>query len=426
MPAHIVFDYSHRQVRSTLARGVSVLLGAVLVTIGLLATAVVVPTGFVTIGDILVTWQNEPSPFDPGFPLREIELAFAVSLVTAIAGIRYGRRLVRGRRAMVLFLRRFGYRGSMQAVTFAVIHTIGSNFRLVTLDDEAIAPLGVTTMSKVVFGAGERLMRAARAAAAFIFGGFQWVVWAMWAVVAVQAALIALSPDWRRAFDDGGTVDGYVEVISSVMEGRVPLSSIDLSLRGAFAILLTGLALMLGAMLAMGAVLLISLPFIGVLVFASSSADALRKAEEAKSQSIGETRDVAIAARTIAHQGRQTFAPRLVVLRVAGHVWQQTVSALAAMSAASIIDVSEPTEHLLWEIQELERVAPGRWIVVGEHAQIGRWGETPPPEADEMQRRFAAWLDGRTILAYTTDRAGMRRFSRALHGMLLDVDDGPD
>jgi hypothetical protein len=111
---------------------------------------------------------------------------------------------------------------------------------------------------------------------------------------------------------------------------------------------------------------------------------------------------------------------------VAGQVWQRTVSALAAISAASIIDISEPTEHLLWEIQELERVSPGRWIVIGEHAQVTRWAEAPGPDADMMTKRFASWLNGRTVLAYTTDRRGMKRFSRALHGMLIDVGDGPN
>ena len=48
---------------------------------------------------------------------------------------------LRGTRSPVLFLRRFGYRGSMQVVTFAVANTIGSSWRLVTLDDAAIAPV---------------------------------------------------------------------------------------------------------------------------------------------------------------------------------------------------------------------------------------------------------------------------------------------
>jgi hypothetical protein len=43
----------------------------------------------------------------------------------------------------VLFLRRFGYDDATGAVTFAVNRTIGSTYRLVTLDDAEVAPLGV-------------------------------------------------------------------------------------------------------------------------------------------------------------------------------------------------------------------------------------------------------------------------------------------
>ena len=43
----------------------------------------------------------------------------------AVVGLAGGLRLARGRRSGVLFLRRFGFRGSMQAVTFAVV---GSGF----------------------------------------------------------------------------------------------------------------------------------------------------------------------------------------------------------------------------------------------------------------------------------------------------------
>jgi len=38
-----------------------------------------------------------------------------------------------------------------------------------------------------------------------------------------------------------------------------------------------------------------------------------------------------------------------------------------------------------------------------------------------LQPRIAAVIGDRPVLAYTTDRKGMRRFTRALYGMLLDV-----
>lgn len=106
------------------------------------ATVVAIPSGFVTLGDVIGRWQHE-RVFPPEVPVHKVEVAFGASLTIAIIGIRYGRRLVRGTRSPVLFLRRFGYRGSMQVVTSAVANTIGSSWRLVTLDDAAIAPVGV-------------------------------------------------------------------------------------------------------------------------------------------------------------------------------------------------------------------------------------------------------------------------------------------
>jgi hypothetical protein len=58
-------------------------------------------------------------------------------------------------------------------------------------------------------------------------------------------------------------------------------------------------------------------------------------------------------ARQLAAESRKIFAPRLVVLRVASEVWQPTVMRLASAGSLTIIDVSDPTENLLWEIQSL-------------------------------------------------------------------------
>ena len=128
----------------------------------------------------------------------------------------------------------------------------------------------------------------------------------------------------------------------------------------------------------------------------------------------------------VAQGARETFAPRLVVLRVATPVWQQTVSALAAVSSSAIVDVSEATENIIWELQELERVCPGRYVIIGEHARVTKWADPTAHAAGTLEARFAACLNAHPLLAYTTDKAGMRRFAHALHGMLLDIDDGPD
>jgi hypothetical protein len=160
---------------------------------------------------------------------------------------------------------------------------------------------------------------------------------------------------------------------------------------------------------------------------ASSSAEAFRKAEEAKTRAIRHGKEIDTAVAAITEQGRQTFAPRLVVLRVATAVWRESVSALARVTSAAIIDISEPTEHLLWELDELDRLCASRSIIIGEQGRVERWARDEAASSGDasLYARFAERLEGRDVLAYTTDSTGMRRFARALHGRLLDIEDGP-
>jgi hypothetical protein len=415
----IVFDHPGRQVSSRIARWVGRLAGGVLVFIGLAATVVAIPAGFVTLGDVVNSLQSQPEQLvEPDFPLRQVEAAFVAALLISIFGLRYGRRLVRGRRRIVLFLRRFGYDGAMQVVTYAVAETVGVSWRLVTLDDDEIAPIGVDTASKVVFGTGERLVKLAQRGYKAIMIIFPGAIWGMCGVVALQ--VLVVWPDWRRLFEDG-TVDRYTAIFASVMEGRIPSAYFELSLPGVFAILATGLAIGLGGLLIAFIVLLAMLPLIGVVVFAASSAEALRKAERDKTATISKASEVAYTASELSRRGSQTFAPRLVVVRVASSVWHQTVSALASVAAATIVDLSEPTENLVWELTELVRLGGHeRCIFIIDHARLNDDG-TFRDGGGGFAPNLAILVGDRDVLAYTTDRAGMRRFARALYGRLLDL-----
>src|ERR1700759_331844 len=124
MPIHVVFDYCGHQTSSAIARWITRLIGGLMALIGLLATVIAIPTGFVAVGDILGRLNHE-QVFDPGFSLRQVEAAFIGSILVAIIGLKVGRRMVRGHRSSVLFLRRFGFDGSMQVVTYAVANSIG-------------------------------------------------------------------------------------------------------------------------------------------------------------------------------------------------------------------------------------------------------------------------------------------------------------
>jgi hypothetical protein len=59
--------------------------------------------------------------------------------------------------------------------------------------------------------------------------------------------------------------------------------------------------------------------------------------------------------------------------------------------------------------------------VVGNHEQVAALAGLPSSDAGAtaVERRLAALLDGREVLVYTTDRHGLKRFARALRGLLL-------
>src|SRR5262245_57202807 len=211
----------------------------------------------------------------------------------------------------------------MQVVTFAVANTIGSSWRLVTLDDAAIAPVGVETSSRFVFGAGERPSRLAIATGKGILAGFQYVTGGIWIVVAIQVAVVW--PNWRHLLTDG-TVDTYAKIFRMLMELKVPVQYFGPTLPGAFAILGTAAAFGFIGLMIVFAVTFALLPLLGVVVLASSSADALRKAEKSKTETITDGWQVRGVVAEVARRGGETFAPRLVVLRVASTAWQQTVS----------------------------------------------------------------------------------------------------
>ena len=416
----IVFDHPGRQISSHIGRWISRLTGSGLVFIGLTATVVAIPAGFVTLADVINSFQSPPEKlFEPNFPLRQVEAAFVAALLIAIAGVKYGRRVFRGRRSIVLFLRRFGYDGSMQVVTYAVAETIGVAWRLVTLDDDEIAPLGVDTASKVMFGTGERLVKLAQKGYKLVMIVFPGAIWGMCGVVALQVLMVW--PDWRRLFTDG-TVDRYTAIFETVMEGRIPSAYFEPSLPGAFAVLATGVALGLAGLLIIFVTLLAMFPLFGFVMFATSAAEALRKAEQEKTATISQSSEVADMASELSRRGSQTFAPRLVVVRVASSVWHQTVSALASVAVATIVDLSEPTENLVWEITELMRLhGQDRCIFIVDHSRIAKDETLDLDDAVGLEARVIRLVGDREVLAYTTDRAGMRRFARALYGRLVDL-----
>src|SRR5262249_17794655 len=140
-----------------------------------------------------------------------------------------------------------------------------------------------------------------------------------------------------------------------------------------------------------------------------------RRIERAKTDRISSERDVRRRTAAITRASRRVFAPRLVVLRVANPVWQQVVYAFAQSASAVIIDITMAGEGLRWEINTLLPVYGRRCVLVGRLDLVTTRG---PDGSPIFNSPLAHDIDGHDVLAYHTDKAGMRRFSRALRATI--------
>ena len=115
------------------------------------------------------------------------------------------------------------------------------------------------------------------------------------------------------------------------------------------------------------------------------------------------------------------FGPRLVVLRVATPEWQLAVRELASQCPIVLLDVSEPTENVIWEVEELtlRKIRP---VLIGEYVRVLPLSAPGAPSGDRtaLHARLAALLHGHEVLAYTVDPPGLNRFARALRSVLLE------
>lgn len=419
----ITLDHPRRHRARRAWRSLATLAGAVLIGVGLLASVGAVPATIGVIG-LFAGWITS-EPLDE-IPAAELVIAWAILTPLAIGGLRYGLQLLRRDRTLVLFLRRFGHDEAQRAVSFAVLRTIGPSWRIVTLDDEEMAPIGIPAAARRMFRAGSLGSRHLGKLAHFLgVRTFPVLIWAMIGVLALAVAGPALelartgvtSPDpWMTALEP------FLSSLFSVLEGRPPLDAVRPTLPGLFALLATAGLASFVVLMATLVVLVLALPFSSVLLFISSSAEAADDAEAARRAMVRSADEVRQAARTISERSRRVFGPRLVVLKVATPEWQLAVRELAARASIVLLDVSEPTENVLWELEELViRGTPT--VLIGEHAEVARLAapvaEGEVRDASSMSMR--ALLKGREILAYTTDPEGLRRFATALRSVLLDT-----
>jgi hypothetical protein len=370
MPLDIVYEYPAptgwlKRLMGTLVT----LLGGLLILVGLFASI----TPIIYVGGTIFALVT-------GKEIRAPEPAFIIAAVVMVLSLTIGLWLVRGKRRLVLFLRKFGFTGATQAVTFAVVKALGRNWRLVTLDDAEVAPVGT-----------RKRMR--------------WL-----AIVAGLIAVVVIA--WGLFWVFGGSFENLMaDIAKRAMKGATLkdfLGKIIVAM--VLLIVVGGLALV---------AILFPVGFAGaVAIFAWTSYGAIRRAESAKTVPIAAEAQLEETALAIARRSRRIIGPRLVVAKVASPIWQPTVRRLASVSSAVIIDISEPTDSLLWEIETLRQEMRSRCILVGEQDRLRRMAEGAAQPGSSPQARLLRLLDGEQVLAYPSDKPDLRGFARSLHARL--------
>ena len=307
--------------------------------------------------------------------LNEVLQMLAVLALVAVVGLWLGKRAVRGRRRLGLFLRRFGYLEATRTMSATVAGQAGQMWRMVTLDDANVAPQGTARRN--------RRVTWWLAAAAFALAAF-----------CVVSAL---------------TSDSTVEPTGSTAEDIV--GQVIAQIIGYILVLL---------------VLMFALVVAVIGVAAGAASRAARAAAEQASVVIDSPDQVSRAAARIRRNNRRVFGARLVVARVATPLWQDVVRHLAAVSDAVVIDVSHATDNLLWEVENMR--TPGRPLVLvchrdriatllyAETAPAGATGAAGPADV-----RLARALDGHEVLIYGSGEAEQRAFARSLRNRLATV-----
>ena len=389
MPVHVVMEQPHARHLVGLRRGIAALLGLVLI---LVSWATLPVLAYLLYRSYHHT-HHSSSSVGTGTVVAFVALVIALLVVPRLVGL----RLVRGSRRLVLFLRRFGYTDATDALTFAALTTMGSSWRLVTLDDAAVAPVGISRGMTKFAAAGE----------------FSWVWFGrarkrigLLTRLALGAGLVgmavAAAHTYLRHHSELTMVEagvGYHHRATHVGDA------------GTFRIFLIVAILAVAAAVVFAVVALILMPVFRPWHRFSAT---LQRAEQAKVTRVVSPQDVLKVAGAVRNQARKVFSPRLMVLNVDSAVWQTTVKTVANLASVVLIDVSVLTENLLWEIAEVVEDPSTACVLVGHAEGLRALDVIDTP----LEQQLVELLDGRTILAYETSEQGMTRFANALRATL--------
>ena len=276
---------------------------------------------------------------------------------------------------------------------------------MVTLDDDRIESLGsgevVEDLVEVVSG----VKRSYRNARPMVTKGWMLVMRGAAAVLAISLVFVARpGPDWEARLD-------RLEVLVDVDQD--PDSGWMLAARIAAVVLIAGIAMaVLWAAVVVVIGWVLSLPI--RLVYGGVSRG-VTEAAALDELHIVEVEQIATVGEIVRRQSRTVFGARLAVLTVSSAIWQETVTGIAELCAIPLIDISEPTENVLWEVEELVRRFGDRCVFIGAYDRLQ---ELTTREPDHLMERLSTFLEGRQVLGYQSDAGSRERFVRALGSTL--------
>jgi hypothetical protein len=360
-------------------RALRATLGWVLIAAGVLALALSIPVLLILLSE---TFTGHESP-------KLAAIITAALLVAAAAAIFVaGRRIARGRRRLVLFLRRFGFQAASQTITYAVRSGLHQRFRFVTLDDAAISAVGEH---------GERRWNTVR-----------WLT-----VIAAAAGTLVVGLSIHR-FAQTLTRDLGSQIIDNMREQAhgniaqeiVAIFAGTIATAAAVVAILTLLILVLAAPV---------LATTGTAVFSWFTLRSIRRAETSKALFVADPEAVSPTVAQVLQRMRSSFAPRLVVVRCVDSAWRALVLAFAESSRLVLVDISELSEHLLWELSTLHADPRIAFLLIGRRDRVEALATSAT-----LTPAFSEHLEGREVLVYEgDDKRARRRFARALNSRLL-------
>ena len=319
--------------------------------------------------------------------------ALVISSAVALMAPALGELVFSFQRRTALFLRRFRQAEPTRALGFAINGAIGRSWRLVTLDDSEILPVGVRK------GARRAAVALQLRVAMLLFVG---LTYGAEGLDAAQSANLeqAAPPTLVGSGENGVIADAWKQIRAWLgLRSGEAIEPLDV-VRSTF----IGIGMWLAFKIAFSLLL---------------PAVRLRRGELGARVRIERKRHIRHAVRRVARQNRRLFTPQLVVVTVDSAVWRQTVRRFVSRSSLVITDVSELSDNLLWEIETLKPQSNKRWVFVGERGEDS--AHDPPPDiraATPYQARLSIALQGESVLLYGGSDAAMVAFEKALRGTM--------